>query len=47
MTPYGKVICELQEGEKPKIKHSKDIVVIIKEGIYNNLLKNSFIMRQQ
>ena len=29
MTPYGKVICKLQEGEKPKIQHPKEVNVIL------------------
>lgn len=29
LTPYGKVICKLQEGEKPKIQHPKEVNVII------------------
>ena len=29
LTPYGKVICELQEGKKPSIQHPKEVNVII------------------
>ena len=29
LTPYGKVICELQEREKPKIQYPEDINIIL------------------
>ena len=28
LTPYGKVICQLQEGEKPKVSHPDEIDIV-------------------